>query len=242
MLYVFGDSFSIPQEHMNEVFGPDGKDVEFLPLEKTWTTIVNENINEGSEYVNDAVLGCANEYIYHQLVDKESLFKQGDCVIIQLTSMFREWFFEDKPYAAIHMATNITPGIDVTHEQYQAIEMYQRYLHFDKRLFIRYHAFLDSLSLRMRLYAEQGIKCLILPGFHDIPGVKGNLTETSGLEFDREKTALAYYKKTGDMRFNHFSEVNHKILADKIIEFFNTGRFIDLKTGFQTGIYTKDDI
>lgn len=242
MLYVFGDSFSIPQEHMNEVFGPDGKDVQFLPLEKTWTTIVNENINEGSEYVNDAVLGCANEYIYHQLIDKESLFKQGDCVIIQLTSMFREWFFEDKPYAAIHMATNITPGIDVTHEQYQAIEMYQRYLHFDKRLFIRYHAFLDSLSLRMRLYAEQGIKCLILPGFHDIPGVKGNLTETSGLEFDREKTAMTYYKKTGDMRFNHFSEVNHKILADKIIEFFNTGRLVDLKTGFQTGIYTKDDI
>jgi hypothetical protein len=114
MLYVFGDSFSIPQEHMNEVFGPDGKDIHYLPLEKTWTTIVNENINAGGEYLNDAVLGCANEYIYHQLVDKERLFKQGDCVIIQLTSMFREWLFEHKPYAAIHMATKITRGVDVS--------------------------------------------------------------------------------------------------------------------------------
>ena len=242
MLYVFGDSFSIPQEHMNEVFGPDGKDVQFLPLEKTWTTIVNENINEGSEYVNDAVLGCSNAYIYYRLVERESLFKEGDFVIIQLTSVHREWFFEDKPYMAIQLATKITPGIDVTEEQYQALEMYKRHLYFDRRSLIHYSMFLDSLAHKVRVYGERGIRCLILPGFDNVPGVKGNLTETSGLEFDREKTAMTYYKKTGDMRFNHFSEVNHKILADKIIEFFNTGRLVDLKTGFQTGIYTKDDI
>ena len=242
MLYVFGDSFSIPQKHMNEVFGPRGEPVSYIPLEKTWTTIVNENINEGSEYVNDAVLGCSNAYIYYRLVERESLFKEGDFVIIQLTSVHREWFFEDKPYMAIQLATKITPGIDVTEEQYQALEMYKRHLYFDRRSLIHYSMFLDSLAHKVRVYGERGIRCLILPGFDNVPGVKGNLTETSGLEFDREKTAMTYYKKTGDMRFNHFSEVNHKILADKIIEFFNTGRLVDLKTGFQTGIYTKDDI
>ena len=81
---------------------------------------------------------------------------------------------------------------------------------------------------------------LILPGFNNVPGVKGNLCEASGTEFNNEKTAIAYYDKTGDLRFNHFSEVNHKILADKIIEFFKTGKTVDLTTGFKTSIITKE--
>ena len=51
---------------------------------------------------------------------------------------------------------------------------------------------------------------------------------------------MAYHEKTGDNRFNHFSEVNHKILASKIINFFNTGESIDLTSGFKTSIMTKE--
>ena len=40
MLHIFGDSFSIPHAHMKEVFGPDKTEVTYLPLEKSWTTIV----------------------------------------------------------------------------------------------------------------------------------------------------------------------------------------------------------
>ena len=242
MLHIFGDSFSIPQNHMNEVFGPHGTTVTYIPLEKTWTTIVKESILGDSEYVNDSVLGCSNDYIYYKLVERESSFKEGDFVIIQPTSMHREWFFENKPYMAIQLATMITPGVDVTEEQYQAIEMYKRHLYFEGRNIIHYNMFFDSLVHKVKMYGEHKIRCLILPGFDNVPGVKGNLCEASGTEFNNEKTAIAYYDKTGDLRFNHFSEVNHKILADKIIEFFKTGKTVDLTTGFKTGIYTKETL
>ena len=239
MLHIFGDSFSIPHAHMKEVFGPNKTEVTYLPLEKSWTTLVSDAISK-DPHANYAILGCSNDYIYQQLREKEATFKSGDCVIIQLTNLYREWFFENKPYMAVHMATEMTPGVDITEQEYAALEMYKRHLYSERRLVLHYHTLLDALSLRTKFYGEQNIKCLILPGFHNIQGVEGNLCEASGLEFDSERTSMEYHQKTGDNRFNHFSEVNHKILADKIINFFNTGSIIDLTSGFKTSIMTKE--
>mgnify|MGYP007061963241 CR=1 FL=1 len=245
MLYMFGDSFSIPESHKTEVFGPDGKSVTYLPLEKSWTTLVNEEFFRDSEIVSDAVLGCSNDYIYQQICIRESSFKTGDYVLVQLTSLHREWFFKDKPY--LSNTHNLLGNLDqldssITKEQQTALQMYMQYLHSDHRLILHYNAILDSINFRTKLYGEHGIRCLILPGFHNVPGVQGNLSEVSGLEFDCEKTALKYYDKTGDMRFNHFSEVNHKILANKVINFFKTGEIVDLTSGFEKGMYAKEDI
>ena len=143
---------------------------------------------------------------------------------------------------ANYMTTKFTPGVDVTKEESNALEMYRRYLYSEHRLFLHYNAIFDAITLRTILYAEQGIRCLVLPGFHNIAGVTGNMLEASNSEFDSETTAKTYYNKTGDIRFNHFSEVNHKILANKVIDFFNTGKTVDLTTDFETGIYTKDNI
>ena len=89
MLHIFGDSFSIPHAHMKEVFGPDKTEVTYLPLEKSWTTLVSDAISN-DPHTNYAILGCSNDYIYQQLREKELLFKAGDCVIIQLTNLYRE--------------------------------------------------------------------------------------------------------------------------------------------------------
>lgn len=241
MLYIFGDSFSTPHKHKDEVIGPNGR-VSFTPLEKSWTAIVNESLNGGNNYVNESVLGCSNEYIFHKLSETEPSFNGGDYVIIQLTSFYREWFFQDKPHMANYLISKFTPGVHVTKEESKALEMYKRYLYSEHRLFLHYNAIYDAITLRTILYAEKGIRCLILPGFHDVSGVNGNMFEASKLEFDCDETANTYYNKTGDLRFNHFSEVNHKILANKVIDFFNTGKTIDLTTGFKTGIYTKGNI
>tara|TARA_B100001093_G_scaffold302352_1_gene288341 strand:+ start:92 stop:820 length:729 start_codon:yes stop_codon:yes gene_type:complete len=242
MLHIFGDSFSIPDTDKEKVFGPNKESVTYLPLEKSWTTIVNDSINNSAMYTNDAILGCSNDYIYQQIREKESLFKNGDCVIIQLTNLYREWFFENKPYMAVHMAVEMTAGVDVTEEQHKALEMYKRHLYSERRLILHYNALLDALSFRIKLWEDQGIKCLVLPAFHNLPGVEGNLCEVSGSEFDSEKTSMMYHEKTGDLRFNHFSEVNHKILADKIINFFTNNKNVNLKTGFETMLLTKDNI
>jgi hypothetical protein len=73
-------------------------------------------------------------------------------------------------------------------------------------------------------------------------GVEGTLFKTSSSEFDSEETAAKYRAETSDLRYNHFSEVNHNILADKVIKFFNTGETVDLTSDFKTGMYTKDTI
>ena len=116
MLYIFGDSFSLPVEHKDEIVGPSGL-VSYKPLEKNWTNIVNESLYGSINYVNDSMLGCSNEYIFYKLREKESSFKGGDCVIVQLTSFFREWFFEDKPHMANYITSKFRPGVDVTKEE-----------------------------------------------------------------------------------------------------------------------------
>ena len=241
MLYVFGDSFSLPDAHKNEVVGPNGL-VTFMPVEKSWTDIVSERLIGEDNHVNDAILGCSNEYILHTLRTRESSFKSGDYVIVQLTSYYREWFFEDKPGMANFINAKFVPGVHVTKEQANALEMYKRHLYSDHRLLLHYDAILDAITFRTILYGQQGIRCLILPGFHNVVGVEGTLFKTSGSEFDSEETAAIYRAETGDLRFNHFSDVNHKILANKVIDFFNTGTTVDLTTDFETGMYTKYNI
>lgn len=241
MLYIFGDSFSVPDAHKHETFGPKGL-ITFMPLEKNWTRIVSESIIGDDNHVNDALLGCSNEYILHTLRNRESSFKSGDRVIVQLTSYYREWFFEDKPGMANFINAKFVPGVHVTKEQANALEMYKRHLYSDHRLLLHYDAILDAITFRTTLYAQQGIRCLILPGFHNVAGVEGTMFKTSGSEFDSEETAAIYRAETGDLRYNHFSEVNHKILADKVIDFFNTGKTVDLTSDFKTGMYTKDNI
>ena len=241
MLYIFGDSFSLPDAHKNEVVGPKGL-VTFMPVEKSWTDIVSERLIGEDNHVNDAILGCSNEYILHTLRTRESSFKSGDYVIVQLTSYYREWFFEDKPGMANFINAKFVPGVHVTKEQANALEMYKRHLYSDHRLLLHYDAILDAITFRTILYGQQGIRCLILPGFHNVVGVEGTLFKTSGSEFDSEETAAIYRAETGDLRFNHFSDVNHKILANKVIDFFNTGTTVDLTTDFETGMYTKYNI
>ena len=241
MLYIFGDSFSLPDAHKNEVVGPNGL-VTFMPVEKSWTDIVSERLIGEDNHVNDAILGCSNEYILHTLRTRESSFKSGDYVIVQLTSYYREWFFEDKPGMANFINAKFVPGVHVTKEQANALEMYKRHLYSDHRLLLHYDAILDAITFRTILYGQQGIRCLILPGFHNVVGVEGTLFKTSGSEFDSEETAAIYRAETGDLRFNHFSDVNHKILANKVIDFFNTGTTVDLTTDFETGMYTKYNI
>lgn len=241
MLYVFGDSFCTPHEHKDEILGRDGK-VSFFPLNKNWTSIVSEALIESSDHVNESVLGCSNEFIIHKLKEKELSFKSGDYVIIQLTSFFREWFFEDKPHMANYLTAKFTPGVHISKEAYNALEMYKKYLYSDQRLIIHYDAILDSIILRTKLYAEQNVRCLILPGFHNIRGVNGNMLQASNSEFDCDETATTYYNTTGDLRYNHFSNINHKVLANKIINFFKDFKTVDLTTDFKTKIYNKNNI
>ena len=243
MLYVFGDSFSHAFNEFNdanELRKSENLYPQFIPMENNWVDLVAEKLTGKTDQINDSIAGAANEFIFHRFMDRMNEYKEGDYIIVCLTNENRRWLIEQSPHLSNFANANIRDGI--TKQEYKAVQQYVKYLYsdmasraiYDSVLWATIHAAINLESLR--------VKMLILPGFHPINGVKGTLTEVSNAEFDSIKTRDVFYKKTNDSRWNHFSEENHKILADKVCDFFTDFKMVDLTTGFKSNIYTKDNI
>lgn len=248
MLYVFGDSFSHDISHM-EISNTDRlkrkiKFPTFIPLENNWTNILSKRLTGSTVHVNESMAGCANEYIYHKLITNYEKFKAGDHVVVCLTAENRRWLVERCPHLANWAMCDFEPDVpgSVTKEENHAIGQYARYLHSDLAAGSIYNAIIWATVYAARSVEHLGVKFLILPGFHEINGVKGTLNDASTSEFDSIETLQKFYRKTNDTRWNHFSEKNHEILADKVYNFFTDFTDVDLTTGFETNIYTKKNI
>jgi len=241
MLYVFGDSYSCDSKYYDSVNKERTR--KFLPLEKNWTSILSEKLTGNIEHINDSVVGCANEFIFHRLMTRLPELKDGDYVVVSATSVNRRWLIERRPDVALHHATaNINEEPGITTEERAAILQYTTYLHSDMAAESIHDAIFWATVYAAQRVENLGVKFLIIPGFKDIPGVVGNLFDLSNSEFDNLKTVDEFYKKSPDLRWNHLTEVNHKILADKVFEFFTKNKMVDLTTGFQKNIYTKHNI
>ena len=218
---------------------------EFQPLEKSWLNLVSEELTGSVEHENYAMAGCANEYIFHELSREMPKFQPGDCVIVSLTASNRRWLVERCPHLANWSNCKFEPDIpgSVTKEENKAITQYAKYLFSEAGADAIYNAIVWATIYSAHILGENGVKFLILPGFHEIQGIKGTLSTACFAEFDNENTLNEFYKKTTDNRWNHFTEVNHKVLADKVINYFNdVDHNIDLTTGFESKIYTKNNI
>jgi hypothetical protein len=240
MLYVFGDSYSCDSKYYDEV--NKERIHKFLPLEKNWTSILSEKLTGNTEHINDSIVGCSNEFIFHRLMNRISEFKDGDYVVVSATSVNRRWLIERRPDVALHHATaniNVEPGI--TKEERTAILQYTTYLHSDTAAESIHDAIFWATVYTAQRVESLGVKFLIIPGFKNIPGVIGNLFDLSNSEFDNPETCKAFYKNS-DLRWNHLTEINHKILADKVFDFFTKNKIVDLTTGFQKNIHTKNNI
>lgn len=247
-LWAFGDSFTVSTEHL-EISNKNRADVglfgPFQPLEKNWIDIVSEKLTGTVKHYNLAIAGCANEFIFHQLMLNVSNFKSGDYVIVTLTANNRRWLVERCPHLANWSNCKFEPDVEhsVTKAENKAIQQYGRYLDSDKASEAIYNAVFWATVGVAQNVANLGVKFLILPGFHEMPGITGTLSAASFAEFADDDTLNKFYKKTTDNRWNHFTDVNHKILADKVIDFFeDTNHNVDLDSGFVTKIYNKDNI
>jgi hypothetical protein len=247
-LWVFGDSYAHDIKHMavsNDERKREGLFPQFQPLEKSWISIVSEELTGSVEHENYAMAGCANEYIFHQLSQAFPKFQEGDYVLVSLTASNRRWLVERCPHLANWSNCKFEPDIpgSVTKDENKAIQQYARYLHSDIGSDAIYNAIVWATIYTAQVVADFNVKFLILPGFHEIEGIKGTLSKACFAEFDNEDTLNKFYKKTTDNRWNHFTEVNHKVLAKKVIDYFkDIDHDLDLTTGFETGIYTKDNI
>ena len=242
MLYVFGDSFSSPHEQLTQITFSDQSDYPYQSLEMNWCGLVSEKLNGSATHINDAILGCPNEYIYQGLLHRFDEMQAGDQVIVQLSSYDRQWFIEDKPHLSNFESTNVSSRTEIPKQTQKAIDMFYKNLYFEERYKIIYQAFVSAMFSSSVILERKGVKLLIIPGFHDISGIVGTLSDASSNEFDSEETMGLFYTKTADSRYNHFTERNHKALADKVVKYFTAGEMIDLTTGFETSIYTKNNI
>jgi hypothetical protein len=217
---------------------------DMIPLEKNWTDIVSEKLTGSVEHVNDSLIGCANEYIFHNLMTRMSQFKDGDCVIACISSSDRRWLIERLPEFG-NWQFSYTDHLDndyMRKEEKVAISQYARYLHSEVASEAIYKAIFWATVNAAKSVAGLGVRFIIIPCFNPIPGIRGTLMDVSQAEFDSEETNIKYRKKTNDTRWNHFTEINHKVLADKVYKFFTENKPLDLTTGFESNIYTKNNI
>lgn len=224
MIYIFGDSFSATREKF------------FYPTlnYSSWVDILAERLNDKVE--NFSVPGCSNEYIFDKFFSVYNNLGFNDKVIICPTSKNRIWLLEQFPELSNF---NGLRSLDiVSSSEKKAVEYYQKYLQHDKFYEVMYSMFI--LSIR-ELCRNTSAHILILPTFHDVIGVVGNLTDVSEQEFLEEDVLTSYYKNY-DYRLNHLTEENHKILAVKVFNFFKNNTEIDLTCDFKKGIITVDNI
>lgn len=250
MLWVFGDSFSTHTDLITEANNSrtfDGKFPPIEPIEKNWTQQVSELVTGNKKYNNFSVAGCANEYIYHIYSEQCTGFKSGDYVLICLTAKNRRWLFEDFPHFSnwtnCDVDRNTGDTKKIKKEQWKAMENYGKYLHHDTLDNTIYDSIIWALMMRAYELMQMNVKFLMLPGFHEKFGCDGILNDICNNEFSSQEVLEEYYLKTTDNRWNHMSEVNHKILANKVSDFFlDKNHQIDLTQGFEKNIITKDNI
>lgn len=246
MLYVFGDSYSHSIKHMAKSNKARDDKNPFIPLEDNWVNIVSKKLIDSVECVNHAVAGASNEYIFHTLMSYASDFKAGDNIIVQLTSRQRRWLIEDHPEFSNFMMEDRKNTLSSAQEA--AIKSYAKHLNSDVVDEAIYKACLYGATYIGKMLGEMcwetgtesGIKVLVLPGFHEIGGVTGTLGDVCFGEFAGQEAKDAYYKSVSDCdsRWNHMSEDNHIILAEKVLSFFDNYTEVNLNTDFKKAIYT----
>jgi hypothetical protein len=218
-LWVFGCSFSVSAGQVPR------------NTHNTWTELLANKLGF-DEYHNYAEWGVSNEFILDQFMTVQDKIQLGDYVIIQVTEKARQWFFKEKPEIGNFYITDLHNH--VTKSQQKAVEMYITHLDNDELQNIRYA--LTCMALQHIAAVRKDCRIMMLPGFNYVPGAIGSLLEICNKEFTSDKTRLNWYTKNPiDIRTNHMSEANHKILAEKLFTVFKTGAILDLTTGFEEG-------
>lgn len=219
-LWVFGDSFSVARENINK------GNIESWPL---WHELLAGNLNL-DRYNNYAQWGVSNEYILEQFLTHQMKYEPGDYIVIQLTSSARQWFFKDAPEIANFYVDGITEV--VSDRAATAVEMYINHLHRPDIDELRYFMLVKALE---KISQDLNYcKILLLPGFHMVPGVSGTLLDICYGEFVSTESQTKWYNTNPvDSRPNHIGRENHEILCNRIYEFFQTGKLVDLTTGYK---------
>ena len=239
LLYVIGDSFSVPP-----------------PLEddtKTWPRQVainlSEHLGQTVGLANNSRMGVSQDYCWEFLQNLlENVITADDYLIIALTHPSRFWFLERLP--ELSNSNIIDLDEHCSKEEAKAIEYFIRYIQRPQLDFISINNRMGYLAYQVakkKLNRPIIIKCFDqnvaqAESWSEINWAKGNLMEdVQRWEFeDVDCDQDAGFWRGLDGRYNHMCLSNHKILADKLSESLINDTTCDLTEGFIRGLIKKN--
>ena len=205
----------------------------------------------GYEAENLGKVCSSLDFLYYTYNDKRPEFKQGDVVILTLTTLHRKFLNTEKRKI---MPSFMNSGFILREGQRELVEENHEYYGFfvselfnDDAELAKLDLFLDALQYDV---LSKGIRIVVLPidrefktKEHLIMGVSGNirLKDVSRLEIEKrfgKNLRDGYYlhspvKEYDSKLSNHLSPENNKILAQKVINALNNNdKTIDLSSGW----------
>lgn len=228
-LIIVGDSFSVAP-------------MEAEDATETWPQQAADRL--GLELWNLSQHGVAQDWCFQQLrAGFHALdgITDQDRIIVVLTHPNRFWFLEKYP----NLSNSHILGIDkyVSKEQNRAIQGFMQHIQRPQ---------LDTLQMVMRLgwLAGQVARLKLPPplmirafgmnvqeaaAYPEMYWSQGTLFDIQTDEFQNPETTTHDYFRGVDCRYNHLSLRNHKIMADKVVDYFKNNVPLDLSTGFHKG-------
>lgn len=233
-LWVFGDSYA----------------QQYPGLEDQWMQQVANTI--GTDVKSFGLVGSTIEYTSMQFNSARKNIKQGDVVIIALTSHNRRWFFKDYPTHTgqpIEDTTIMSPVFDYSPTGYNEIDEALNLYEINLKNQEVNDACLYNFLYNINSFAKN-IHTILLVNFFDCEYAANRIKkELTHLHIAHEKmimpSLMEYTKKhllevtdhLLDTRVNHLCRRNHYVLAKKIIANIEHNKVIDLSREFHEDFY-----
>lgn len=255
-LFIYGDSFSDTM-----VYDPQVRD-------RLWPKITADLLETqtGTDWtiLNHSLMGSSIEYSWLNLRSTVNLWKSGDLVLFLVTDSSRIWFKQDRPDMTNAFILDLHEHVP-DQEELDAYTKYFRYIHRSQLSLIRASTAIESIAYWASVFRETTV--LILPCFPanlvaqdlglrrdpnqpttwhypHLSKTNGSLLHVQLEEFDfvdinQDQLPLVNWNGM-DLRFNHLTIGNHKILAKKIAKFYSDQELVDLTQGFNKNIFSRE--
>ena len=229
----------------------------YTDLNDQWMTIVSTELNTDLKVY--ALVGSSVEYTYYNFNQVRSEIKEGDVIILPITTNAKRWFFKDYPSHTGYPTDettfeNLKLKYDDTGypEVNEAISLHEDYLKnmetFDTYL-LNFLYNVNYFSKQKKLHTILLISYFDTDYFfsnkkNDFPYINFANDKLLSISLDEysKKFLLDHNFSTADIKINHLLKSNHKILANKILDNIRYKTPIDLTKGFIKHLITDESL
>lgn len=228
-LWIFGDSFSIVHSDDSNL--------------NQWPVKLASSLN--LEIMNCSIWGSCQDWVFAYIEAVQEKISRDDQIVISLPDPARFWFYIDHPSVTGAHVQHYDKIIQDT-GRVNAIESYIRYIQrpqLDTHFMTMRLGYLNNISKE-----KQWKKPIVIKGgAMELPSLDNfnNLIFSNGSlrEIDFKETKKPFVLNSIDVRYNHLSLRNHKVLVDKIVNTIeNNETRINLLEGFHSNFITYDSM